>query len=104
MSNTVQTDETLSAEVLTFAQAHNLVDYVDRAVKATRDVFTEAERIEISLKRDPEFKNLYIEINAVVSDSPELEAEKYSACSAKWALIIPPEVGEMIHLSTSWAS
>jgi len=104
MSNTIQADEALSAEVLAFAQAHNLVDFVERAVKTTREVFPDAERIEISLKRDPEFKDQYIDVNAVVNDGPDSEAERYSDCSGKWASILPPEIGEQIHLSTSWPS
>lgn len=95
--------DALSEDVLKFAQDNCIVEYVEKAIQAARDVFADAERISVSLKRDPEFGSHYVDISAMVHDDPESEAEKYSTCMGKWVVFMPPSVGEKIQLSTSWA-
>jgi hypothetical protein len=89
-------------DVLDFALEEGIVEYLERAVKATREVFADADRITASLKED-EYGERYVDVNAAVRDGPETEAEKYSACVEKWATLMPPHAGGKIHLSTSWA-
>jgi hypothetical protein len=92
----------LPDNVVQFARQHGIVEYVEEAMKAVKDVFANADRIIASLKQD-EYGDSYIDINAVVQDDPEAEAQKYSACVERWAMFIPPDAGDMIHFSTSWA-
>jgi hypothetical protein len=92
----------LPQEVLDFAIDQNIVEYVKQAVQATREVFADADRVTVTLKQD-EYGDRYVDINAVVRDEPEAEAEKYSACVERWATLIPPGVGGKVQLSTSWA-
>jgi hypothetical protein len=102
VSKTIQADEALSEDVVRFAQEHLMVDHVQKAILATREVFMEAERIVVSLKRDPEFDDINLNINAVIPEyDPDLEAEKYADCLGKWASFMPPKVLGIISLSTS---
>ena len=106
VSKTIHVDEAMSEDVLKFAQQHGIVEYVDKAIHAARSVFTNAERVTASLTRDPEYGIPYVEVHVVLhaDEEPETEAEKYSACVGKWAPLVPPRLGELIQLSTSWAS
>lgn len=55
----------------------------------------------ISLKQD-EYCDPYVDINAIVDEAPESEAELYSRCVEEWASFLPPHVGGRLQLSTSW--
>ena len=105
VSNTTHVDEALSGDVLKFAEQHGIVDQVEKAMKAAREVFTAAPRVTAGLKRDPEYGNVYVDVHVVLQadEEPETEAEKYSECVGKWVAFLPPTVGEEIQLSTSWA-
>jgi hypothetical protein len=56
VSKTPHLDEVLSEDVLKFAQEHRLVDHVEKAVLAAKEVFADAERIVVSMKRDPNIR------------------------------------------------
>jgi hypothetical protein len=105
VSKTIQVDETLSEDVLQFAQQHGIVEYVEKAMKAAREVFTDAERVTASLKRDPEYANIYVDVHVVLrpDEEPETAAEKESECVSRWVSFMPPQV-DQISLSSSWAS
>ncbi len=103
VSKILQLDEsTISESAVRFSSEQGILVYVELAIKTTREIFTDAEKIATCLKRD-EYGEQYVEINAVVYDNPDCEAEKYSACVEKWSSLIPPQVGNKIQLSTSWA-
>jgi hypothetical protein len=85
-----------------FVRAQALGEYVDKAIEVARAVFIGTDHIVVSMKRD-EYGDDYVDINAVVSDDPALEAEKYSACAERWSSLIPAHAGGKIQLSTSWA-
>jgi hypothetical protein len=92
----------LPDDVLEFSREQGIVEYVERAMQAAREVFAGADRVTASLKSD-EYGEPYVDIDVVVGDDPEAEAEKYSACVEKWATLIPPQAGGKIQLSTAWA-
>jgi hypothetical protein len=88
--------------VLQFAREQGIAEYIHKAQEIVRATFVSADRVTVSMKRD-EYGDSYVDINAVVSDDPALEAEKYSACVERWSSLIPAHVGGHIQLSTSWA-
>jgi len=92
----------LPDDVLKFSLDQGIAEYVERAINAAKEIFAGADRVTASLKRD-EYGEPYVDVDAVIHDSPEAEAEKYSACAEKWASLMPPHAGGKIHLSTSWA-
>ena len=105
LSKAISVDEALPEDVLKFAEEHDLVEHVEKAIRATREVFTDAVRITVSLKRDPEYGDIQVNVNALIPDGdPDAEAENYSTCLEKWAAFMPPKVIGMISLSTSWLS
>jgi hypothetical protein len=93
----------LPDNVLRFGLEHHILEYLERAMKAAREVFAGAHRLTASLQRD-EYGDPYVAVDVAVPDDPEAEAEHYSACAERWAALIPPEVGAKIQLTTSWAS
>lgn len=105
VSKAIPVDEALSQEVLQFAQQHGIVEYVEKAMKAAREVFADGERVMASVKRDPEYGDLYVEVHVVLHahEEPETAAEKDSECIGKWVSFLPPQV-DNIRLSSSWAS
>ncbi len=106
VSKTIHIDEAISDDVLKFSRQHGIVEYVEKAIKAAREVFMDAERVSARLKRDPEYGNLYVDVHVVMhaNEEPETAAEKHSECVGKWVSFLPLTVGEEIQLSTSWAS
>ena len=73
---TTAMDGLISEDVLKFSQEHGILEYVERAMKAAREVFTDGEGITASLKRDPEFGDLYVDIHVTLRDSEEPEAQR----------------------------
>jgi hypothetical protein len=104
IAKTTQIDVPIPIEVRRFADEHNLLGYVQAAIQAVREVYADAERIVVSMKRDPEFDTPLIDINAVIPDEdPEVAAERHWDCLSKWTKGIPPEV-DNIRVSTTWIS
>lgn len=99
---TVPAVASMSEDALKFMREHQLVEHVDRAVQTVLEVFAAADAIVVSLKKDPEYSDFYVNINASIPDGdPDLEAQKYSDCLANWASFMPPNALGMISLSTS---
>ena len=92
----------LAEEVRDFSAAAEILPFVEKAIQAARAVFAGADRVTASLKRD-EYGETFVDVDVVVRDDPDAEAEKYSACVEKWASFMPPDAAGQIHLSTSWA-
>ena len=99
-------DGVISEDALKFSQQHGIIEYVEKAMQAAREVFADAERITTALKQDPEFGAWYVEIHVVLHDNvqPETEPEMYYECLGKWTPFVPPQLGGLIRVSTSWAS
>lgn len=91
----------LPEEVRTFSAAEGLLPFVKKAIQAARAEFGGADPVTISLKQD-EYGESFVDINVIVRDTPEAEAEKFSACAERWATLMPPHAAGKIHLTTSW--
>src|SRR5262249_61136937 len=92
----------LPDDVREFSRAHGILEYVEKALQAAREVFSHANRVGVSLKED-EYGETYVDIHAVVPEDVEAEVANYSACVERWVSFFPPHVGSIIQLSTSWA-
>jgi hypothetical protein len=106
VSKMTHIDELLSDDVVKFAQDHGILEYVEMAIKSAREVFADAVRIGATVREDQEFGFPYVDVHVVLhaDEKPETEIEKYSECTLKWAPHIPPDLGGLVHLSTSWPS
>ncbi len=98
-------DGVIAEDALKFSQEQGIVEYVEKAMRAARDVFRDAEPIMARLKRDPEYGDLFVEIHVLLreDEEPETAAEKDSSCYERWSFI-PAEIGGKICLSSSWES
>ena len=92
----------IAEDALKFSQEQGIAEYVERAMQAAREAFTDAERVTASLKRDPEYGDLFVDISAVVPFDLDAEEQHRDACLAKWASFIPLDVHGKITLSSSW--
>jgi hypothetical protein len=104
VSKAADVAEALPENVLQFSRQHGILEHVEKAMNAARDVFSDARRVSASVKCDPEYGYSYVDVHVLLhpDEVPEAEAEKYSECVGRWAPAVPPEEGETIHLSTSW--
>ena len=98
-------EDMISHDAMKFAEAQRILEYVEKAMEAAREVFADAGPITATLKRDPEVGELYVEVHVVLheEEQPETAAEKDAACLGEWGKILPANVGN-ICLSTSWVS
>jgi hypothetical protein len=92
----------ISIDVRQFATDRGMLPYVEKTVRTAREVFAGQDRVTVSIKRD-EYGDPYVDINVLVDEGAESEAELYSRCALEWASFIPPQVAGAIQLSTSWA-
>ena len=86
---TPSTDVVISDDAMKFAQEHRILEYVETAMKAAREVFTDARSITARLKRDPQYGDWYVDVHVVLRDEeePDTEAERYSDCLGKWVTL-----------------
>ena len=90
-----------SADVRQFSMDRGILAYVEKAIQRAREVFAGQDRVTVSLNRD-EYGEAYVDINVLVDEGPQAEAELYSRCAEAWASFIPPHAAGVIQLSTSW--
>jgi hypothetical protein len=91
----------LTPHVREFSIERRILIYVEKALQTAQEIFGGADCVTVSVKRD-EYGDSYVDINAVVDEDPEAEAQLYSRCVEEWASFITPDIGSAIQLSTSW--
>jgi hypothetical protein len=77
-----------------------LTGSVQAVVDAVRQVYRDAERIELSIFRE-EYGEECVRVNAIVPDEGDAEAEMYFRCLSLWTGAIDPNAAGKIRFSTS---
>src|SRR5262245_55397476 len=91
---TTRTDGAISEDARQFAQENRILEYLEKAMRAVREVYADGEPISASLKTDGEYGHSFVEIHVRLRDGeqPETAAAKDSACYEKWAAFLPAEI------------
>jgi hypothetical protein len=77
-----------------------LTGSVQIVLDAVRQVYRDAERVELSIFRD-EYGEECVRVNAIVPDDGDEEAEMYFRCLSLWTGAIAPNAAGKIMFSTS---
>jgi hypothetical protein len=77
-----------------------LMASVQIVLDAVRQVYADAERVELSIFRD-EYGEECVRVNAIVPDEGDAEAAMYFRCLSLWTGAIAPNAAGKIMFSTS---
>jgi hypothetical protein len=77
-----------------------LVDSVQIVLGAVRQVYCDAERVELSIFRD-EYGEECVRVKAIVPEEGDEEAEMYFRCLSLWTSAIAPNADGKIIFTTS---
>jgi hypothetical protein len=81
-------------------QRLGIMDTVKTLVDAVRQVYPDAEKIELSVFRD-DCGDERVRVNAVVPDEGDVETAKYFRCLSQWTAAVAPEVADKIVFTTA---
>jgi len=92
-------DQHLPADVLAFCRQHNLLDFVDEAVRLVENSFSPAAAPAIVLDEDYETGEKRVVIEVVTEKTADEAVEQYDAYVRQWVAFATPDARSRVSLS-----
>ncbi|HEY8751335.1 MAG TPA: hypothetical protein VIM11_25355 [Tepidisphaeraceae bacterium] len=87
------TTHVLSEEVISYCEAHNLLNHLETALRLADECFKPIENLEVSVEPDPEVEGVEtVVIDIWIRASVEVGLAQKSAYTKRWITSVPADI------------